>query len=93
MTERYTPGPLSVTSRSGRQARIESDHVRAQGHWNDIYVEFSGFFGSYGAQMFAVAPEMLEVINAMLDDVGRASSLPSAVKARALLAKIDGDAS
>lgn len=43
------------------------------------------------ARLIAAAPELLDVLKAMLDDVGRASSLPSAVKARAVIAKATGE--
>jgi hypothetical protein len=70
--DKHTPGPLSVTQRNERQYRIESDHAKVPGNWDDIYVEFSGFFGSYGPHMFAAAPEMLAHIEseyAVLSDV------------------------
>lgn len=46
-----------------------------------------------GAAKGVTVYECIEAMNAMLDDVGRASSLPSAVKARAILAKAKGEQS
>ncbi|MGQ2992749.1 hypothetical protein [Variovorax sp.] len=56
-----SPGRLTVKhySDAPHQAQIESDHRHLAGHWVDIYVDFSGFFGSYGPHMFAAAPELM----------------------------------
>lgn len=43
------------------------------------------------ARVMAASPELLEALESLLTDVGRASSLPGAVKARAALAKARGD--
>lgn len=87
-----SPGPLTITDRGERQFNIESDHRNRPGNWEDIYVEFSGFFGSYGPQVFAVAPELL----AFAKDIhNSAISLPPEVRAQlhALIAKAGGFAS
>lgn len=57
------PGPLHVKcSGDPRQYEIASDYMHLKGNWDDDYVSFSGFFGSYGPQVFAAAPEMLEAL-------------------------------
>jgi len=74
---------LTVTRLGGpesSQARIKSNHMELaiawlednhgeleKGIWNDIYVEFSGFFGSFGPHVFAAAPELLEACRAMIE--------------------------
>jgi hypothetical protein len=59
-----SPGRLTVKRHDDapQQAQIESDHRHLAGHWDDIYVDFSGFFGSYGPHLFAAAPEVLEAL-------------------------------
>lgn len=39
------------------------------------------------ARLLAAAPDLLAALDEMLDDIGRANSMPSAVKARAAIAK------
>lgn len=61
------PGPLHVkaTGNPG-QFEIASDYMRSKGDWDAVYVSFSGFFGSYGPNVFAAAPEMLEALKKAL---------------------------
>jgi hypothetical protein len=64
-TPKHSPGPLRVDKKhrsDPRQASVVSDYSLIDGDWEDIYVDFSGFFGSYGPDMFAAAPEMLEAL-------------------------------
>lgn len=59
------PGPLSVIKRGDGEDRlfgVESDHRHVEGEWDDIYVDFSGYFGSYGPHVFAAAPDLLKVL-------------------------------
>ncbi|MFC6487322.1 hypothetical protein [Nitratireductor sp. GCM10026969] len=60
---KHTPGPLSV-HRTGHEEQfvVASDWLHAEGDWGNIYVHFSGYFGSYGPDMFAAAPDMLEAL-------------------------------
>lgn len=60
MAAQHTPGPLSVVDRKSGQFSIESNNEGyCVARWEDIYVNFSGYFGSYGPQMFASAPKLL----------------------------------
>lgn len=65
----HTPGTLQVhpTSAEG-QFSIDNDQDRlnAKGTWDERYVNFSGYFGSYGPHMFAAAPDMLAALKEAL---------------------------
>jgi hypothetical protein len=53
-------GPLSVVVRSyAGQYAITNDHMNCKGPWSEIYVEFGGYFGAHGPQVFAAAPDLL----------------------------------
>lgn len=69
MTGKHTPGSLSVrvTEYEG-QFGIVSNTSSADGDadWNDIYVDFCGYFGSYGPHVFAAAPDLLEALTNLL---------------------------
>ena len=57
------PGQLHVKSTGHpRQYEIANDYMSLRGNWDDDYVSFSGFFGSYSPNVFAAAPEMLEAL-------------------------------
>ncbi len=46
--------------------RVENaEEDRDVNNWEDTFVCFIGFFGGYGPQVFALAPEMLEVLEAI----------------------------
>lgn len=67
------PGPLKVANRTHtRQFSIQSDVHRRKGEWDDIYVDFSGYFGSYGPDMFAAAPELVSALKSLADTVDAA---------------------
>jgi predicted acylesterase/phospholipase RssA len=63
---KWTLGPLRVVQTSvARQFNIkrpEDSRIPPGTEWEDYYVEFSGYFGSYGPHMFAAAPEMAEAL-------------------------------
>ncbi|MBX3583588.1 MAG: hypothetical protein KF810_17010 [Rhizobiaceae bacterium] len=82
------PGPLKVANRTHtRQFSIQSDVHRRKGEWDDIYVDFSGYFGSYGPDMFAAAPDMFEALKETLAIATRNEDGPWADRARAALRK------
>lgn len=59
------PGALNVLKRGksdDRHFSVQNDHQHATGEWDDVYVEFSGYFGSYGPHVFAAAPDLLKVL-------------------------------
>lgn len=69
MSAQHTPGPLFVELRDeseshGNQYAIQnaSSDRYADLPWGDVYVHFSGYFGSYGPHLFAAAPELLELL-------------------------------
>ena len=46
-----------------RHAKITSDWRKHDDQpWEDVYIDFSGFFGAYNPKLFARAPEMLEAL-------------------------------
>jgi len=58
--------PLKISvmpSTSTRQFEIRSNFHDTEGEWEDVYVDFSGFFGKFSPHTFAAAPEMLEVLD------------------------------
>lgn len=48
------------------QAMITSNFENIEGDWGDIYVRFSGFFGHYGPEMFAAAPDLADALESLL---------------------------
>lgn len=69
MSAQHTPGPLKCGESlggDGLQFTIESDWSTTKGEWNDRYVSFAGYFGSYGPHLFASAPELLEALESMV---------------------------
>lgn len=49
-----------------RQASVENAASDAA-HWDESYVDFSGFFGDLGPHMFAAAPDMLIALKSLVD--------------------------
>jgi hypothetical protein len=46
-----------------RHAKIQSDWaMHTDKPFEEVYVDFSGFFGAYNPKLFARAPEMLEAL-------------------------------
>ncbi|GEM_PF-4521356 len=63
--------PLKISvmpSTSTRQFEIRSNFHDTAGEWEDIYVDFSGFFGRFSPHVFASAPELYAVVEAMDND-------------------------
>ena len=56
----------------------------------DRYVSFSGYYGSYGPEMFAAAPEMADMLKCFVDWLDAFGDEPDCDEIRALLAKIEG---
>lgn len=55
-----------------RQFAIEG--MSAGREWDERYVEFSGYFGSYGPEMFSAAPELLEALTLALPFIDTSKS-------------------
>ena len=56
------PGKLHVVNNGDRNFGIQSDYHKVKGDWDDIYVDVSGFWGSYGPHVFAVAPDLASAL-------------------------------
>ena len=82
---KWTPGPWFNTSEDDSVIGEVMDKPLDSGV--SMVVSIYGENAKRDARLIAAAPELYEALNAMLNDVGRASSLPSAIKARAALAK------
>jgi hypothetical protein len=83
----HRPGSLS------RQAGVENKAASAD-HWDESYVDFSGFFGDLGPNLFAAAPDMLEALRGaagLLDAFNLAHSKQYAA-VMAAIAKAEGGA-
>ncbi len=68
---------------------------RGDREFNDVYVNFSGYFGRHGPQVFAAAPELLEALMACVEpaEPGEDCPLPPALynKVCAAIAKATGE--
>ena len=105
MTSKHTPGPWrveKVPSSSYGQLRIASDGIRSDWqHKDDVHDPrgesvASGIYEPADARLIAAAPEMLEVLEEILDVMPYARLMdeggehPTWTKAKALLARMDG---
>lgn len=92
-----SPGPLTVEVRDDatRQFGVKSDYYNLDGDWNAIYVSFTGYFGSYGPELFAAAPETLQALKDLVqfaDDNGleqERGGVSMMLAARAAIAKAE----
>lgn len=62
---------LSVEAINQRQFEISSNWLKEKGEWEEIYVSFSGFFGSYNPHIFAAAPDLVEAVKHALETSDR----------------------
>lgn len=75
MSAQHTPGPLkAMVIQHDGQAKVFSNYETTEGAWDDIYVNFSGYFGSYGPHMFAAAPDLLAAIEGLANILSTAES-------------------
>lgn len=97
---KHTPGPLMARQCicngeiAPRQFCIENERRdRMDGEsWDDLYVFFSGYFGSYGPHVFAAAPELLEALESLIDLCDPHENNPDwLIPARAAIAKAKGE--
>jgi hypothetical protein len=64
-----TPATLTVKKleiHDPHQFNIKSNWEETEGDWDDRYVDFGGYFGSYGPHVFAAAPDLLEACEAFI---------------------------
>ena len=92
MTLKHTPGPWKLRLGTG----VQYDYIieTKAGALVAAYPHYSGATKKVtkaNARLIAAAPDLLEALNALLDDVGRANSMLGAIKARAAIAKATGE--
>lgn len=89
MGKKYTPGPWSVGSGSAFQASIYAGRLNI-GFACEEYGRIDSSTAAANARLIAAAPELLEALEAMLDedDGGMAAN-----KARTAIAKARGEVS
>ena len=90
---KWTPGLLTVSGTPDpRQFSIRSDLKASppDADWYDVYVSFSGYFGSYGPRLFSAAPELYAALDLFVKQSGTAGDRRRV--ARAALAKARGEA-
>ncbi|MFK3847892.1 hypothetical protein ACI2J5_00130 [Agrobacterium pusense] len=82
--------PLKVTAQGGNQFRVEGKS--AGRHFDEQYVEFSGFFGSYGADVFSAAPELADAARKALPyiDMNRRGGKQAMQALQSAIAKSEG---
>lgn len=60
-------------------------------HWDDQYVNFSGYYGSYGPHVFAAAPDLLAALKAIVSDgCMLAADVQNTRQAMAAITKAEG---
>lgn len=82
--------PLKVREAGGRQFWVGG--MSEGRHWDDQYVEFSGYFGSYGADVFAAAPDLNAAARKALPyiDMTRRGGKEAMKALQAAIAKAEG---
>lgn len=83
---KYLPGPWEVAAgdvwaTSPWNARVRIASVTQ-------FSPMNGVDSAANARLIAAAPELLGVVDSLLSDIGRDNSMPSAVRARAVLTKL-----
>lgn len=51
-----------------KYCKITSNYMELDGKWKDIYVSFSGYFGTFNPKVFQHAPEMFEVLKDIVEE-------------------------
>ena len=99
---KISPGPLTVERRgddASGQFSVKSDYFQIEGDWDDVYVHIHGYFGSYGPDLFAAAPDLekalepFAVLGFSRHELGRRydpATVENIMAARAALAKARG---
>lgn len=103
MSGAHTPGPWvflengrsEEAPNAGRPLTIcgpDADDIANVYSYDDATVNITRAEAVANARLIAAAPLLLEALEALLDDVGRANSMLGAVKARAAIAAARGQA-
>lgn len=80
----YTTGELTVGGRDHGQFTIYS--YSDLENWDRDYFSISGYFGSYGPDLFAAAPDLYEALELVVafgvDETSRGTAIAALSKAR-----------
>lgn len=69
-----------------RQAKIKNVEIDSdEGVFEERYVSFSGYFGNYGPDVFAAAPELLEALEQAIDWIKFHQDNPGTINHNAFL--------
>jgi hypothetical protein len=81
---------MQSPSPDARQYKIESDLFLDGSKFEDVYVSFGGYFGSYGPHMFAAAPMMLDALKDCRDLIENMPVEELQMQVEAAIAKAEG---
>lgn len=90
MTDKFTPRPWVVQAKCNAAINRHPAIISDAGEVAKASWQGSEMLTQANATLLASAPDLLAALEALLNDVGRASSMLGAVKARAAIAKARG---
>lgn len=64
MQEKFT---VTIIQDHDQQAEVKNNFCELEGEWQDVYVNFSGYFGHHGPHKFAQGPVLYEALELVLD--------------------------
>jgi hypothetical protein len=94
---KHTPGPWTSVCAPEIEPDESTHYISCKhgvlGYWRGQkrhHTDSNWILKEADANLIAAAPELLEALQDLLNDVGRASSMLGAIKARAAIAKATG---
>ena len=64
MKEKIT---VTIIQDHDQQAEVKNNFGELEGEWQDVYVNFLGYFGHHGPHKFAQGPVLYEALELVLD--------------------------